>query len=85
VELGQRPATPADNDNKKYEIVSSEIELGLMLVSPVAPPRRSVTRAISRFHRFWPVAGLGFIVIVNVAWMGFLGFEFFKLIEAAFL
>jgi len=30
------------------------------------------------------VAGLGFAAIVNVAWLGFLGFEFFKLIEFSF-
>jgi len=30
------------------------------------------------------VAGLGFAVIVNMAWIGFLGFEFFKPIELAF-
>ena len=30
------------------------------------------------------MAGLGFAVITNVAWLGFLGFEFFKLIEFAF-
>ena len=51
----------------------------------LAPRRRLFTLATSRFHRIWPVAGLGFAVLVKVAWMGFLGFEFFKLIEAAFL
>ena len=49
------------------------------------PRRRSFTLATSRAHRIWPVAGLGFVVIVDVAWMGFLGFGFFKLIEAEFL
>ena len=63
--------------------VSSQAELLLTPASPLVPPRHSVTSAISRFHRIWPVAGLGFAVIVNVAWMGFLGFEFFKLIEHA--
>jgi len=66
------------------EVLSGETEPGLTLVSPVALPRRASTRAVSRFRRIWPVAGLGFAVIVNVAWIGFLGFEFFKLIEAAF-
>ena len=65
--------------------VSSDAELVLTPVSPLVPPRHLVTWAISRFDRIWPVAGLGFAVIVNVAWMGFLGFEFFKLIEFAFL
>ena len=65
--------------------VSSDAELVLTPVSsPLVPPGHLVTSAISRFHRIWPVAGLGFAVIVNVAWMGFLGLEFFKLIEFAF-
>ena len=34
----------------------------------------------SLFHRSLPVAGLAFAVIVNVAWIGFLGFGLFKLI-----
>jgi hypothetical protein len=73
------------NDDKKDEILSDEIEFGLALVSPVAPARRSSRRAVSRFRRIWPVAGLAIALIVNVAWIGLLGFEFFKLIEAAFL
>jgi hypothetical protein len=36
------------------------------------------------FHRIWPVAGLVAAVVVNVAWMGFLGYGFFKLIGPAF-
>ncbi len=81
MELGQRPATRTNNENKKDAIVSSDIEFASTLVSPVAPPRRT----ISRIRRIWPVAGLGFALIVNVAWIGFLGFGLFKLIEAAFL
>ena len=65
--------------------MSSDIEFASTLVSAAAPPRRSFTRTISRFRRIWPVAGLGFALIVNVAWIGFLGFGLFKLIEAAFL
>jgi hypothetical protein len=34
----------------------------------------------SLLHRLLPVAGLAFAVIVNVGWIGFLGFELFKLI-----
>ena len=64
--------------------VSIDVELGLTLVSPLAPPRRSPTRAASRFHRVWPLAGLGFAVIVNMAWISFLGFEFVKLMKLAF-
>jgi hypothetical protein len=65
-------------------VVSSDVEFASMPVSPLVSPRHLVTWAIPRFHRFWPVAGLGFAVIVNMAWIGFLGFEFFKLIEIAF-
>jgi len=32
------------------------------------------------FHRIWPVAALALAVIVNSAWIGFLGFGLFKLI-----
>ena len=60
--------------------MSSDIEFASTLVSHTAPPRR-----ISRLHRTWPVVCLGLALIVNVAWMGFLGFGLFKLIEAAFL
>ena len=34
---------------------------------------------ISLFHRILPVAGLAFAVIVNVAWIGFLGFRTFQI------
>ena len=60
--------------------VSSDAELVLTPVSaPLVPSGRLVAWA-----SIWPVAGLGFAVIANVAWVGFLGFEFFKLIEFAF-
>jgi hypothetical protein len=36
------------------------------------------------FGRFWPVAHLAAAVIVNLAWIGFLGYGFFKLVEPAF-
>jgi hypothetical protein len=64
--------------------VSSDVEFASTPVSPLVPLRHLVTRAIRRFHHIWPVAGLGFAAIVNVAWIGFLGFEFFKFIELAF-
>jgi hypothetical protein len=35
---------------------------------------------ISLFHRILPAAGLAFAVIVNAAWIVFLGFGLFKLI-----
>jgi hypothetical protein len=43
-----------------------------------------IIRPISLFHRLWPVAGLAAAIIVNLAWMGFLGYGFFKLFDTAF-
>jgi hypothetical protein len=67
------------------EIVGGDKELASTSVSPVVRPQRSVTREFSRVHGIWPVALLGSVVIVTVAWIGFLGFTFFKLIDRAFL
>ena len=36
------------------------------------------------FHRMWPVAGLVAAMIVDLAWVGFLGYGFFKLVEPVF-
>ena len=47
-------------------------------------PPSSITQSISVFHRVWPVAGLAAAMIVNLAWVGFLGYGFFKLVEPAF-
>ena len=35
---------------------------------------------ISLFHRIWPAVWLGFALVVNVAWIGFLVFALFMLI-----
>jgi hypothetical protein len=43
-----------------------------------------ITRPISFFRRIWPVAGLTAAVIVNAAWMGFLGYGLFTLVETSF-
>ena len=42
-----------------------------------------VTQSISPFGRVWPVAGLAASVIVNLVWIGFLGYGFSKLVETA--
>jgi hypothetical protein len=39
---------------------------------------------VSLVHRFWPVAGLATAVIVNLVWIGFLGYGFSKLVSTAF-
>jgi hypothetical protein len=64
--------------------MGSHVEFPLTPISPLVRLTHFVTRAISRFNRFWPLAGVGFAVIINVVWLGFLGVEFLKLIEAAF-
>jgi hypothetical protein len=43
-----------------------------------------VAQSMSFFSRVWPVAGLAAVMIVNFAWMGFLGYGVFKLIKQAF-
>ena len=64
--------------------VSIDVEFSTAPVSRLVPPRHLVTWALALLHRIWPVAGLGFAVIVNMAWIGFLGFEFVKLMKLAF-
>ena len=39
----------------------------------------------SFLHRSWPMAGLIIAVVVNLAWMGFLGYGLFRLFETTFL
>jgi hypothetical protein len=41
---------------------------------------RSPSHPFSLFYRMWPVAVLGVALIFNVVWIGFHGFELFKLI-----
>jgi hypothetical protein len=64
--------------------VGGDTELASTSVSPVVR-QRSVAREFSRVHSIWPVALLGPVVLVTVAWIGFLGFTFFKLIDRALL
>jgi hypothetical protein len=45
---------------------------------------RFIAQPVSLVHRFWPLAGLATGVIVNLVWIGFLGYGFSKLAEAAF-
>jgi len=53
-------------------------------IPPLTSEPTFIPEAISLFHRIWPVAALAVAVIVNLAWMGFLGYRFFKLVEPAF-
>ena len=43
-----------------------------------------IPQPMSLFHQTWPVAVVAAAVIVNLAWMGILGYGFFKLVEPAF-
>jgi hypothetical protein len=58
------------------------------VVATPIPPLTSdllfIPESISLFRRIWPVGGLVTAIIINVAWMGFLGYGFFKLVGPAF-
>ena len=43
-----------------------------------------IAKAQVAVSNIWPVAGLAAAMIINLAWMGFLGYGFFKLFEPAF-
>jgi hypothetical protein len=58
-----------------------------VVATPLPPLTSSlpfISEPISLFHRIWPVAGLVAAIVVNLTWMGFLGFGFFKLVQPAF-
>ena len=50
------------------EVVAFPVPATIPLPSPV-----------SLFHQMWPLAGLIAALVVNAAWIGLLGFGFFKL------
>jgi hypothetical protein len=64
--------------------VNGEAQVLVTPVLPLAADLAFVTRPISFFHPIWPVAGLAAAILANVAWMGFLGYGFFKLVESSF-
>jgi hypothetical protein len=53
-------------------------------IPPLASDPPFIPEPISLFRRIWPVAGLLAAIVVDVAWMGFLGYGFFKLVGTAF-
>ena len=53
-------------------------------IPPLASDQPLIPEPISVFRRIWPVAGLVAAIVVNMAWMGFLGYGFFKLVEPVF-
>lgn len=52
-----------------------------VVVMPVLP---LTLQPISLFHNIWPLAGLAAGAIATLAWMGFLGYEFFELVVGCF-
>ena len=54
-----------------------------VLVTPALPLTSNlpvITRKVSFFRRIWPAGGLTIAVVVNVTWMGLLGYWFFKVV-----
>jgi hypothetical protein len=62
----------------------AEAQVAAPPIPTLTPDLPFIPEPISLFHRIWPVAGLVAAVVVNVAWMGFLGYGLFKLIGPAF-
>jgi hypothetical protein len=50
----------------------------------LVPDLSGAPQPVSLFHRTWPLAGLLVALIATVAWIGLLGYGFFKLVEPAF-
>jgi hypothetical protein len=64
--------------------VIAEAQVAAPPILTLTPDLPFISEPISLFHRIWPVAGLVAAFVVNVAWMGFLGYGFFKLVGPAF-
>ena len=65
--------------------MSSDAKLALTPVLPLLPAQSFTTPVVSRFQRGWPVGALAIALVINVAWIGILGFGLFKLFEPVFL
>jgi hypothetical protein len=64
--------------------VIAKAQVAAVPVPALASKLRFIAQPVSLVHRFWPLAGLATAVIVNLVWIGFLGYGFSKLAEAAF-
>jgi hypothetical protein len=64
--------------------VIADAEVVATPIQPLMSNLPFIARSISLFHRVWPVSGLMAAIVVNVAWIGFLGYGFFKLVGPAF-
>jgi hypothetical protein len=65
--------------------VIAKVQVVVTPIPPLTSDLPFITQSISLFGRLWPVAGLAAAVIVNLVWVGFLGYGFSKLVETAFL
>ena len=52
-------------------------------IPPLTSDQLLLSQPISVFRRAWPVTVLAAAVIINLAWMGLLGYGVFKLVEPA--
>jgi hypothetical protein len=68
----------------KRTTVIAKAEVVVMPIPPLTLDLPFVTQPISLFHRIWPLAGLVAAIIVNLAWVGFLGYGLFKLVKPEF-
>jgi hypothetical protein len=64
--------------------VIAEAQVVATPMPPLTSERSLIPEPISYIHRIWPVAGLVVAMMVNLAWMGFVGYGFLKLVEPAF-
>ena len=54
-----------------------------VLVTPALPLTSNlpvITQKVSFFRRIWPAGGLAIAVVVNVTWMGLLGYWLLKVV-----
>jgi hypothetical protein len=68
----------------KRTTVIAKAEVVVTPIPPLTLDLPFVTQPISVFHHIWAVAGLAAAIIVNLAWMGFLGYGLFKLVKPEF-
>jgi hypothetical protein len=66
------------------QIVIAKAQVVVTPIPPLTSDLPFITQSISLFGRVWPVTGLAAAVIVNLAWVGFLGYGLSKLVETAF-
>jgi hypothetical protein len=62
------------------QIVIAKAQVVVTPILPLTSDLPFIPQSISLFGRLWPVAGLAAAVIVNLAWVGFLGY----VVETAF-